>query len=85
MEWTVPRKATRALVSFSATIMSEKQDFASLPSSVELIRHHPPFSHKRTKILVIELCLGALGVGGFVFQALASRDPSVYGSNQPSL
>ena len=64
--------------------MSEKQDFAGLPSSVEFIRHHPPFSHKRTDVLVIELCLGALGVGGFA-KKLAFRDPSVYVSNQPSL
>ena len=83
MGWTVLCKATRALVSFSPTIMSEKkQDFAGLPSSVELIRHHPPFSHKRTKVLVIGLCLGALGVGGFFFRTLAFRDPSVHVSNQ---
>ena len=82
MGWTVPQKATRALVSFSATIMFEKQDFTGLPSSVELIRYHPPFSHKRTKVLVIGLCLSALEVGGFVFQILAVRDPSVHVSNQ---
>ena len=80
---TVLFKATRALISLSTTIMSEKkQDFTGLPSSVELIGHHPPFSHKRTKVLVIGLCLGALGVGGFVFQTLAVHDPSVHVSNQ---
>jgi len=52
--------------------MSEKKpDFAGLPTSVELAKFDQPPRCKRTKALVIGLCLGALGTGGFVLRNIA--------------
>jgi len=60
--------------------MSKKQDFAGLPTSVEAVRLERPSRSKRTKALVIGLCLGVLGTGGFVLQtgapAFAVSKPS---------
>lgn len=52
--------------------MSEKkQDLAGLPTSVALVRHDRPSRYKRTRALVIGLCLGALGTGAFVLRTIA--------------
>jgi len=48
--------------------MSEKkQILIGLPTSVELVR---PSRYKRTKVLVVGLCLGALGAGGFILRTI---------------
>jgi hypothetical protein len=54
--------------------MSEKkQGFAGLPTSVELVSLNRPSGCKRTKTLIIGLCLGALGAGGFALRMVASK------------
>ena len=66
--------------------MSEKeQGFAGLPTAVEFARLNRSPRCKRTKALVVGLCLGALGMGGFVLQTIAPKfattEPSVQVEN----
>jgi len=66
--------------------MSEKkQDFVGLPTNVELIGSDRSQRCKRTRGLVVGLCLGALGMGGFVLRTIAPKfaapEPSVYVGN----
>ena len=49
----------------------KKQDFAGLPTSVEPVKLGSPSRSKRIKALVVGLCLGLLGTGGFVLQSIA--------------
>jgi len=49
----------------------KKQDFTGLPTSVEPIKLGSPSRSKRIKALVVGLCLGLLGTGGFVLQSIA--------------
>ena len=50
---------------------ADQQAVVRLPSSTELVATHPPVGYKRTKAFIIGLCLGVLGMGGFVLRALA--------------
>lgn len=68
--------------SLATITMSEKQDSAGLPSSFKPIRSHPPFNYKHTKALVIGLCLGALGVGGFFLRIFDVQEASVQVANE---
>ena len=62
--------------------MSEKKQHSGLPSSVQLARPHPPFSYKRTKALVIGLCLSALGGGAFVLRTLVVQESPGHVANR---
>ena len=59
----------------------KKQNLAGLPTTVQVSKLDRPCGRKRTKALVIGLCLGALAVGGFVLRTAAPSfallEPSV--------
>ena len=57
--------------------MSEKkQKFSGLPSTVDPIELDRPPGRKRVTTLVIGLCLGALGAGGFVLRSILPTSPA---------
>lgn len=53
----------------------KKSDLAVLPSSVKLTKFNRPPANKRAKTLVIGLCLGALGAGGFILRTILPTLP----------
>jgi hypothetical protein len=63
----------RALSQTTTTMSEKKEDFAGLPTSVELTRLDRSPRCKRTKALVVGLCLGVLGAGGFVLRTIAPK------------
>ena len=46
----------------------KKQNLAGLPTTIEVSKLDRPCGHKRTKALVIGLCLGVLAAAGFVLR-----------------
>lgn len=61
-------------LSQTTTAMSEKkQDFTGLPTAVELVGPNRSPRCKRTKTFAIGLCLGVLGMGGFVLRTIIPK------------